>query len=1464
MATLYVAGEEILKAYSGDKIVYGTDVGVPWLCFDVTLTESTTVRLINPLSHPKYAWENIPHHLLIDWGDGHVTKWYGRVFNSGRFNRSSEFSPTHTYDDKWKGVVSSANTPGLTIKVKCEEPLVPIFCEINSMYGSFPPDDYIIKSSMDPADNPYEVSLFSEKAKLNDYPEHRLLASHKKTIQSVGKDLLKYWENTSMDYKFEGFTKLTRIPEGFFDAILNKVTTYSHCFDGCENLVIVPEYLLGKVNRKVTDTSYMFYNCINMTGYPGVDSAPYLKNIDKMYMGCINMVIQHSTSTYYYQSYDYYAQGNLHYSDCPELISAIQTFDGCKSLNNGNYWGCPLDDNLFKASTKMKYLKGCFRGSGMSFNINMYNYGRQFKISHMTYLEDCSYMMAGCENLGTIYDGFIGNAGKDAPTFAFTGMFMEAKEVSVQSKAFSGLANRTNIVADCGFVFAGTYFSDPVIPDNLFKDVFTTPNTSLVHFFAGADCYNDGDYVRFIEIGNVFPGATGVTNVAYMFSEIGYDDRTTRTDLRNFGLGYVHPDIFADMKDLQNVEYLFSNSVLEMKVNERLLENNTKISTYYGMFDGTHVNFDMPIDYIISTNDPSITHVDLTDMFRDSNIRTYRPFKVTASKTCSYEVSNMLYNSSTTVPIEYVMNGRTMATPYTYTPVESCIIFRVCSSDDYIQVMPLEDCTFEVRFDDDATSYSYTGSALVPMDIQLIRSKSDTSYGVNVRIYSTSAVFPYNTDVYEIDGEFPYKSLEGRASSLTKEMMSTWKNIRYIGADVFGISSITDTIRLYCADNMYVHPWAMKHNTRLTSMKLFDFLIYDEDATSQYGFANLRQLPRNFIINEEVLDMRDSIYYDGIMIPDTFIDTHNTVRVDRMIKSRPYVKDILEYRISPKPWTKDDNLIGLSTMLDKHFQVSDSIENVVYPVADEQETDYMILKFDAASVKDNVELMSLLGDEQYYPFSFRYRLITETQDITGTSVVNSAEELTNSMSGYSLYSSTTGTVLILYCKYPLWVVNGRDGISHVGGVIPEHNLKYTFSELAPNVQTVDETILFRLTNSNFDNLFKDTKLICIPATLFANNMDKITSLKYAFYNTQIREVPDYLFNNSYLDIDMSYIFGNCSNLNFVRRPFCTSLQGRLILENAFYGDRAALVDLQTITQDVYYKRLYSYSINCAREYALYDSPLVTSGNYPYKKSTDIIVQTEKNQVSYATYFVDVDASTVSDSNVIYTGQTKINYVTNIGTDYKYLPMTTRVSMITNNHAGDQSTDRVTLCNPRLRELNYVFARTIGDIDTATNISPIVFSFDSSIKRYYPHPIYFVNNRNLAKTAYMYSGFNYSIDTNTYSFNGMDILADNRLPHINDISYMFYGFMSKDAIFKPSIPTNTYPTRMNNLFAGDSSSSYYIDASDFAFSNLLISPEFDSVASEYMLDISNMFENNKSVITVPEDMKYLIKYSGTFE
>ena len=1471
MSTLYVSGAEILKAYSGDKIVYGSDVDVPWLCFDVVLTKSNTVRLINPLSHPKYAWENVPHHLLIDWGDGHVVKWYSRIFNSGRFNRDSEFSPTHTYDDKYLASMSTAvNT--ITIRVKCREPLVPIFCQINSMYGSFPPDDYIIKSSMDPADEPYEVSLFSEKSKLNDYPEHRLLAEHKSTIQSVGADLIKYWENTSMAYKFQGFTKLTKIPDGFFDGILNKVTTYSHCFDGCENLVIAPEYLLGKVNRKVTDTSYMFYNCINMTGYPGVDSAPYLKNIDKMYMGCVNMVIQHSNIAYWNQSNSYYGQGNLHYSDCPELISAIQTFDGCKSITNDNYWwGCPLDDNLFKTSTKMKYLRGCFRGSGMSFTVNMYNYSRQFKISHMLELEDCSFMMAGCLNVGTVYNGFMGDAGKNAPTFKFTGMFMEAKHVVLQAKAFSGLANRTNIVKECGFVFSGTQFDDYKLPDDLFKDVFTTPNTTLTNFFAGAQTPEiNGDYIYLFEFGKLFPGCTGVVDVSYMFSDIGYETRQTRTDYKNFGINYVHPEIFADMKDLVNVEYLFSNSVLEMKVNERLFENNTKISTYYGMFDGAHVNFDMPIDYIVSTNDPSITYVDLRDMFRDSNIRTYRPFKVTSSKTCSYAVTNMLDNSATTVPMEYIMNGRLMNTHYEYTPVESCVIFRVCSSSDWIQVIPLEDCTFEVRFDDDTTSYSYTGNALVPMDIQLVRSKTDTRYGVNVKIYSTVAIFPYCTEVYEIDGEFPYKSLEGRSASITKEMMAMWKNVRYIGADVFGISSITDTIRLYCADNMYIHPWALKHNTRLTSMKLFDFLIYDDDATSQYGFANLRQLPRDFIINEEVLDMRDSIYYDGIMIPDTFIDTHNTVRVDRMIKSRPYVKDILEYRISPRPWTKNDNIIGLSTMLDKHFQVSDAVENVVYPVADEQETDYMILKFDASSVKDNVELVSLLGDEQYYPFSFRYRLITETQDITGTSVVNSADELANSMSGYSLYSSTTGTVLILYCKYPLWVVNGRDGISHVGGVIPEHELKYTFSELAPNVQTVDETILFRLTNSNFDNLFKDTKLICIPTTLFANNMDKITSLRYAFYNTQIREVPDYLFNNSYLDIDMSYIFANCSSLQYVRKPFCSSLQGRLKLDYAFYNDRCALVDMTTIFKDVYYgTRWYTNSISVS-ETSINESP-VNSGNTVYDNPTDIIVKTEKLINTYDTYYVDIDASgltggSIDYSDVIYTGQTKINTISNITALYKYLPVVTRVSMNTNNHIGDQSTDRVTLCNPRLRELNYAFAGTVGDIDTATNVSPIVFSFDSSIKRYYPHPIYFVNNRNLAKAAYMYSGFNYSIDANTYSFNGMDILADNRLPHINDISYMFYGFMSKDAIFRPSIPTNTYPTRMNGLFAGASNGVdyYYVDASQFAFSNLLISPEFDSIASTYLLDLSNMFELNKSIVTMPEDMKYLIKYSGTFE
>jgi hypothetical protein len=702
----------------------------------------------------------------------------------------------------------------------------------------------------------------------------------------------------------------------------------------------------------------------------------------------------------------------------------------------------------------------------------------------------------------------------------------------------------------------------------------------------------------------------------------------------------------------------------------------------------------------------------------------------------------------------------------------------------------------------------------------------------------------------EIDGEFPYKSLEGKKNLVTKDMLESLKNVRYVGSDVFGISSITDTISLYCAQNTYVHPWAMKHNTRLTSFSLFDFDIYNESAESIYGYANLRQLPSKFIINEDALDMSNSIYFDGIMIPDEFIDAHNTVNVSHMIKSRPYVKDILEYRVNPRKYNSNDYLTNVSEMLDKHYQVSTGIENTVYPVAENAESDYLLFRFDNG-VKEQIYLRSLLGNDQYYPLTFKYRLITETQDVSGSITANSENDLYNALSGYSLHSSTTQTILILYSANPIWVSGTEKCINHIGGVIPECNLVQTFSNLAPNVKTIDETILFRLTNSNFDFMFANTSLTCIPASLLTNNMKNMTSARYMFTNTQIVEVPDYLFNNSYLDIDLTGVFSGCSNLRYVRRPFCTSLQGRLILDNAFGYSICAIVDTSTIFSDVYYRRSYVSS-----------SALDTKiGQYKYYNyPTEVI---EDNSSAYATYYTDLDIPTNTD--IIYTGQTKANTVTNMNNTYMYLPMVTRISMNRSSSTNSitPSTDRVSIANPRLRELDYVFAATSGFVDVSSGLSPIVYSFDTSKSKYYPHPSYFVNNRNLAKSTYMYAGFN-STNIGSYTFNGMDILADGRLPHINDISYMFYGFNYNTASYAPSIPLDTYPTRMVGLFMGDSTTNTYIDASKFAFTNLINSSNFDSIASEYMLDLTDMFTDNLSVTTVPEEMKKLIKYSGTFE
>ena len=1452
MSTLYLSGAEVLKAYSGDKIVFGSTVNVPWLCYKITLDESPTVRLINPTSHPKYAWENVKHHLIIDWGDGTYTKWYGKVFNSGRFNRESTAIPTHTYNVT---IDPTATTkPEFTIKIRCNEPLTPIYCNVISIFGSFPPDDYIVKSSMDLEENPYEVSLFSEKANLNDYPEYRLLSKHKSTIKTLGKDLLLYWENTSMAHKFEGFTALWQIQEGFFDGIINKVKDYSYCFNGCSALESAPINLLGKVNRAVEDMSYMFYDCVKLVSYPGVDVAPNLTTIEKTYMNCISMqtpnVGEYSAEVYV---------GYEHYMDCPNIINACQTFANCTNV------GLPgIDGNFLRNSTKVKTIKGLFMGTNMGVTNNIGNgykndgfsrgFGNKdyFKISHMTELEDATYLFAMCKHFGEVPADFIGDAGKNADTFKFKAMFMEAGCLDIKATAFAGLRGRTNLDTDCSYMFSGAHFSNPVIPDNVFKDVFTKAGTTLNSFFMDA-CANwqDGDYINLIQIGDIFPGCSGVTHATYMLAGIGDEERQSgNTDYRNYGLGYVSLKLFHDMTDLTSIAYLFCNSILEMKPNERLLENNRKIESYQGMFDGAHANFDMPIDYIINVGD-SVSKVDLTDMFRDSNIRTYRPFKVTSSKTATYDVHNMLYGSATTVPLEYVVNGRTTTNETVYTPVESCVIYRIVTKDTVIQLAPIENCTFEVSFNDDnSTRYSYAATAGVPLDIQVYRKYSDTTKAIVVKIYSSVAVFPVNTNVLEIDGEFPYKSLEGKQSLVTADMLKSLENVRYIGSDVFGISSITDTIRLYCAQNTYVHPWAMKHNTRLTSFSLFDFDIYNESAESIYGYANLRQLPSKFIVNEDALDMSNSIYYDGIMIPDEFIDAHNVVNVSHMIKSRPYVKDILEYRVNPRKYNSNDYLTNVSEMLDKHYQVSTGIENTVYPVADNAEPDYLLLRFDNG-VKEQIYLRSLLGNDQFYPLTFRYRLITETQDVSGSITANSENDLYNALSGYSLYSSTTQTILILYSANPIWVYGSEKYINHVGGVIPECNLVQTFSNLAPNVKTIDETILFRLTNSNFDFMFANTSLTCIPASLLTNNMKNMTSARYMFMNTLIREVPDYLFNNSYLDIDLTGVFSNCNNLSYVRRPFCTSLQGRLILDGAFTNCKCSLVNTSTIFSDVYYKRTYTNGITANTDIYLNHNAY----NYP----TEVI---EDNTSAYATYYTDLDAPTNTD--IIYTGQTKANTVTNIGSNYMYLPMLTRISMNRSSSTNSitPSTDRVSIANPRLRELNYVFAATSGFVDASAGLSPIVYSFDTSKSKYYPHPSYFVNNRNLAKSTYMYAGFN-SMNIGSYTFNGMDILADGRLPHINDISYMFYGFNYSSSSYAPSIPLDTYPTRMVGLFMGDSTTNTYIDASKFAFTNLINSSDFDSVASEYMLDLTDMFTDNLSVMTVPEDMKYLVKYSGTF-
>ena len=312
--------EDIFYMYVGQDLVFGSLVNVKELYYDVEITDpKAEIRLINPLSHPRFSWERLKNHVDISWGDGFITKWLDFYINSGRFNREIGYKLEHKYDNAKVG-------DKFTIKIKSLEPLTPIGCKVTKIYGEFPKDNYIVKDSKVSDEI---VGLFGN-CNHEDYPELSLLAEHRDTVKELGEHLLDNILNTNMTSFFENFIALVNIPNGFFDRILGNVRTYKKCFKGNTLLGTVPSGLIGYVNNVVIDIDEMFMNCKNIVNSLNLRKSESLVSANSVYSGCSKFSILDPYFLY----------------ECPNLRFINRICSHCTSLVDLNVNQFLLSENI--------------------------------------------------------------------------------------------------------------------------------------------------------------------------------------------------------------------------------------------------------------------------------------------------------------------------------------------------------------------------------------------------------------------------------------------------------------------------------------------------------------------------------------------------------------------------------------------------------------------------------------------------------------------------------------------------------------------------------------------------------------------------------------------------------------------------------------------------------------------------------------------------------------------------------------------------------------------------------------------------------------------------------------------------------------------------------------------------------------------------------------------------------------
>lgn len=1148
-------GEHVLYCFNDDAITYGSRVNANDLKFDIVLEADKVVRLINPSSDPRLSWQRIRNHCHIDWGDGHVTKWYARVINSGRFNRNSEFIPQHEYKNANVG-------DRFTITVKCREPLVPIYCKLEKMWGEFPEDIYRVKSSPEADD---DCGLFGE-CYHRDYPELSLLNKHRGTVHTIGPDLLVNWRNTDMTNMFSYFIALREVPVGLFRTVMGNVLSYENCFKGCDSLEKVDAGLLGLSNNVVKVLDSMFESCISLKNTIYLQNSESLISVKAMYKDCWKLNLCDEKLLNY----------------CPNIAHADRIFMNDKMLNT-------LGPNVLKFSLDMETISEACRNTGMT--------QTYISIGKMSKLYNAERMYYDCMKLATITDGFFQNMGINASKEVnIDRIFMRAGDRTngcvVPSKLCQPLGNVSRLKSENRMWFFNFAWRGNDFPADLFRDTFKNgPNRKM---FSVHDIISYAMFPQATELeiyNKIFTGnQENLTSTRHLFAGIGeikdYDygpdglgggnGLDTPTSSRK-PITYFNRNMFENMVNIESVYRAFADINIQFKFYEDIFKNNKKIYEYQRLFWYSVYKFNkFPIDYLVRTT--SDDHdIDASEMYGDSDIRVYRPIHWSATGNVRYNLTDIVKNNieRPSVPIEFMLDGRTPTDPdYSFEYFPRGLEYIV-QSNRYnkglitlcMEPIPEVDLTAcEIDWGDgtketwrptastEEKTHTYTEYACYKITI-----KSDkTPYFVKQESEGrASSKHP----VLEVRGEFPYRAFDGNPGRPI--------NANFIDQFVYRISSGYGTFGPFYWDADGVieyHPYMFKYGT--------SYIPFDiSDAPKRWGAwgantrTSVRYIPPRFYENTVTLhNWSQALNFSGMMVPDDVFPKNV------YLKRKPNLKYLAGYHADEERGIYESkNKLHLKTsmyrdwMLENIESRSQSDLYLTYPMLPYGSAWIQTLPYDyplyeklTFVVRDTI--IAGLGLERLASGNIgeiRIEIFADDRIIDKKVSINNDADLDGCIGDISGELN----VINIYSRVPLWLSN-HNIIQEVRGVIPECNLNKTFKELAPNVTRISETLFYRLTNRSFNNMFKDcSKLEQLPQLLFLCNTNA-ESFVSCFENCVLLDrVPDYLLMCYDRDIDCTSMFKGCTGIKHVYRPISNSVLGRVTVTDMFKGCKTRNFDI---------------------------------------------------------------------------------------------------------------------------------------------------------------------------------------------------------------------------------------------------------------------------------------------------------------